>query len=145
MQICNCVLSKFAENIELTNSTSSYEINTGITMWVYNAVYSNSNKEPPSGWLNNSIISAPQKLMLQLMSGCNHQRFSMPRYIGEILYRFFMFTIATGVSFLILDVRMVLLITMTAWILVSSATMQLIATLVFSPASKLKVGCGTTI
>ena len=39
-------------------------------MWVHNAVYylTNSDKEiilSPSGWLNDSIISAAQKLMLQ--------------------------------------------------------------------------------
>ena len=70
------VLSKSAENvIELTSYDD--ETSTGITMWVHNAVYSNSDKEiilSPSGWLNDSIISAAQKLMLilqhfPLMSG----------------------------------------------------------------------------
>ena len=76
----------------------------------------NNDKElilSPSGWLNDSIISAAQKLMLQhfpLMSGLQPPTlqhawgFDVHR---EILYRFFMFTTATGVSFLILDVRMV--------------------------------------
>ena len=75
MEVCHCVLSKSAENvIELT---SSDETSTGITVGVHNAVYSltNSDKErilSPSGWLNDSMISAAQKLMLQhfpLMSG----------------------------------------------------------------------------
>ena len=59
MEVCNCILSKSTENVlELT----------GITMWVHNTVYSNNDKElilSPSGWLNDSIISAAQKLMLQ--------------------------------------------------------------------------------
>ena len=36
-EVCNCVLSKSADVIELT---SSDEMSTGITMWVHNAVYS---------------------------------------------------------------------------------------------------------
>ena len=78
MQTCNCVCSKSAENvIELTNSTSSDETSAGVTTWVCNAIYSLTNNDKelillPSGWLNDSIISAAQKLMLQhfpLMSG----------------------------------------------------------------------------
>ena len=78
MQTCNCVLSKSAENvIELTDSTSSDDMSAGVTIWVHNAIYSltNDDKElilSPPGWLNDSIISAAQKLMLQhfpLMSG----------------------------------------------------------------------------
>ena len=69
MEVCHCVLSKSAENV--VELTSSDETSTGITMWVHNAVYSllNSDKEiilSPSGWLNDSIISAAQKLMLML-------------------------------------------------------------------------------
>ena len=75
MEVCHCVLSKSAENvIELT---SSDETSTGITMWVHNAAYSftNSDKEiilSPSGWLNDSMISAAQKLMLMLMLMLQH-------------------------------------------------------------------------
>jgi hypothetical protein len=65
VEACNCVLSKSAENvIELTNSVT-------IAM----QYLTNNDKElilSPSGWLNDSIISAAQKLMLQhfpLMSG----------------------------------------------------------------------------
>ena len=43
MEVCHCLLSKSAENvIELTSSDD--ETSTGITMWVHNAVYSNSDK-----------------------------------------------------------------------------------------------------
>ena len=62
-------------------------------------------------------------------------------YTGEILYRFFMFTIATGVSFLILDVRNLggVVNYYDSMHPVSSVTMQLIATLYISPASELEV------
>ena len=58
IEICNCVLSKSEDVIELT---SSDEMSTDITMWVHNAVYSltNDDKEivlSPSGWLNDTII-----------------------------------------------------------------------------------------
>ena len=75
IDICNCVLSKSAEDIiELTRSD---EMSTDITMWVHNAVYSLTNGDKEivlslSGWLNDSIISAAQKLIIQhfpLMSG----------------------------------------------------------------------------
>ena len=66
MQICNCVLSKSAENIiELTNSTSSDEMSAGVTIWVHNVVYSFTNSDKklilsPSGWFNDSIISSTE-------------------------------------------------------------------------------------
>ena len=98
MQTCNCVLSKFAENvIELTYSASSDETSAGVTTWVHNAIYSltNDDKElilSPSGWLNDTI-SAAQKLVLQhfpLMSGLQppmlqHAWGFNLMYIGEIL------------------------------------------------------------
>ena len=59
MEVCNCVLSKSADNvIELTSSDAT---STGITMWVHNAVYSLANDKE----IILSLISAAQKVMLQ--------------------------------------------------------------------------------
>ena len=108
IEICNCVLGKSAEDV--TELTSSDETITDITVWVYNAVYSltNNDKETvlsPSGWLNDSIISAAQNHVTAFPS---HVSTYTSACLGlEILYKSFMFTTTTGVSFLILDVRMV--------------------------------------
>ena len=99
-------------------------------MWVHNAVYSlsNSDKEiilSPCGWLSDGIITAAQKLMLQhfpLLSGL--QLPTLLQAWGFDVHRgdFVQFTIATGVFFQILYVKMVQLITMTACILLFPET-----------------------
>ena len=101
-------------------------------MGVHNAVYSltNADKEiilSPSGWLNDSIISAAQKLMLQHFP-------HMPGLQPPTLQHAWGF----NVSFLII-IGGVVHYYDSMYPSVSSETMQLIASLVFSPASKLKV------
>ena len=88
-----------------------------------------------------------QKLMLQhfpLLSGLQPPTLSMDGVlmcIGENLYRFLMFTIAIGVLFLILDVRMVLLITTTACILFHQqrCNLLLLLCLVQHQSSKVRI------
>ena len=126
-------------------------MSTGITTWVHNAVYSltSNDKEiilSPSGWLNDNIISAAQNLMLQ----------HFPHISGlqpPTLQHVWGFNVRRG------DFVQILHVQNSHWSVVSnigcedgvvnhydstypsvsSVTIQLIATLVFSPASKLKV------
>ena len=70
VEVCNCIISsKSTESIiELTDDSDV--MSTDGAMWVRNALYSltNDDKEiilSPSGWLNDSITSAVQLLMLQ--------------------------------------------------------------------------------
>ena len=151
MKTCSCVLSKSTESvIDLTNSTSSDEMSTDGTMWVHNSVYflTNDDKQiilSPSAWLNDSIISAAQTLMLQhfpLMSGLQ----------PPILQHAWGFDVHRGDFVQILHVHNnywsvvsnigcedVVKYYDSMYPSVSSKTMQLIANLVFTPASELEV------
>ena len=150
MEVCHCVLSKSAENvIELTSSDD--ETSTGITMWVHNAVYSltNNDKEiilSPSGWLNDSIISAAQKLMLQhfpLMSGLQpptlQHAWGFDVHRGDFVQILHVHNSHWSVVSNIGCEDGIVNYYDSMYPSVSSTTMQLIASLVFSPASELEV------
>jgi hypothetical protein len=148
MEVCHYALSKSAENVVDVELTSSDDVtSTGITMWVQNAVYSLTNSDQeiilsPSGWLNDSIISAAQKLMLQhfpLMSGLQpptlQHAWSFDVHRGDLVQILHVHNSHWSVVYNIGCEDGVVNYYDSMYPSVSSTIVQLIASLVFSSAS----------
>jgi hypothetical protein len=135
--------------IELTDDSDV--VSTDSAMWVCNVLYSltNDDKEitlSPSGWLNDSIISAAQMLMLQHfphMSGLQpptlQQAWAFDVHRGEFVQILHIHNSHWCVVSNIGCEGGVINYYDSMYPSISSKTMQLIASLMFSPASELEV------
>ena len=151
VESCNCnISSKSTERvIELTDDSDV--MNTDSTVWVCNALYSltNDDKEiilSPSGWLNDSIISASQLLMLQHfphMSGLQpptlQQAWAFDVHRGEFIQILHIHNSHWCVVSNIGCEDGVINYYDSMYPSISSKTMQLIASLMFSPTPELEV------